>query len=101
MEEKSNNNNGLLSWRAKLAKANINITHIDFDNDLVYFDFAYRPHSGGTPKWAKTVTHLVYDTYKALYDDKPISDIREACDLEATADHLREVVLSLRKELEG
>ena len=74
-----------LSWRAQLAKANINITHIDYDNHIVYFDFAYRPHSGAPQKWVKTL-------YQYQYRDDTIESI---------ANHLSIMVLSLRKELEG
>ena len=74
-----------LSWRARLAKLNINITHIDYDNHMVYFDFAYRPYSGAQQKWAKTL-------YQYQYKDDS---------MESITDHLRNIVLSLRKELEG
>ena len=73
-----------LSWRAKLAKSNINITHIDYDHGALYFDFAYRPYSGAAQKWAKTLTWL----------DTPV-------DMEKVADQLRDRVTELRKELEG
>ena len=76
-----------LSWRARLAKANINITHIDFANNIVYYDFAYRPYGGANPKWVKTLTALIW--------------VGKDIDWEKTADRLREETLSLRKELEG
>ena len=74
-----------LSWRAKLAKANINITHIDYEHHVVYFDFAYRPYSGTPQRWVKTL-------YQYQYKDDSIESI---------TDHLRIIVLSLRKELEA
>ena len=40
--------------RTKLIKSNINIKHIDFDNNVLYFDFSYRPHSGAMQKWSST-----------------------------------------------
>ena len=72
-----------LSWRGALAKSNINITHIDYDNQVVYFDFAYRPHSGAPQKWVKTLDGLKTDeTWKEL------------------AERIQKLVLVLRKELE-
>lgn len=73
-----------MSWRARLAKSNINITHIDYDHGIIYFDFAYRPYSGTPQKWAKTFAWL----------DLPV-------DMEKVTDQLRDKVTDLRKELEG
>lgn len=79
-----------LSWRARLAKSNINITNIDWDNNLLYYDFAYRPYSGAPQRWGKTVTAAIFYT-----------GVKEDIDWEATADRLKDEVLALRKELEG
>lgn len=84
-----------LSWRAKLAKLNINITGVDLEHNILFYDFAYRPFSGATPKWVKTTTTPIIDTYKAI-NNKELS-----VDWEATANKLRGEVLELRKELEG
>jgi hypothetical protein len=72
-----------LSWRARLAKSNINITYIDHDNGILYFDFAYRSAPGKPQKWAKTFAW-----------------IEEPVDWEQLTDTLRDKVLNLRKELE-
>lgn len=84
-----------LSWQAKLAKLNINITNVDVDNNILFYDFSYRPFSGASPKWVKTTTTPIMDTYQALEEGTP------TVDWEATTDKLRKEVLELRKELEG
>ena len=73
-----------LSWRARLLKSNINITRIDYDYKTIYFDFAYRPYSGGTQKWGKSF----------MWYEEPL-------DWGHFADALKLKVLELRKELEG
>lgn len=73
-----------LSWRARLAKSNINITNIDYDHQTVYFDFSYRPYPGAAQRWSKSF---------AWYE--------EPVDWSHFADALRLKVLELRKELEG
>lgn len=73
--------NNDLSWRAKLAKANINIKNMH--GGIVYFDFAYRPYAGANQKWASTI-------YWPGPDDT----------IEVVAHEIRELVLDLRKELE-
>ncbi len=71
-----------LSWRAKLAKSNINILNID--DQRWFYEFMYHPRAGQT-KWCKTY----YETYGVERDPKWIAgDIEKA-------------VLALRKELEG
>lgn len=72
-----------LSWRAKLAKSNINVTYLDFDNGVIYFDFAYRVAPGKPQKWVKSFAWF----------EEPI-------DWGVLADELRDKVLNLRKELE-
>lgn len=72
-----------LSWRAKLAKSNINIKYIDYGSNKIYFDFSYRPRSGAPMKWASTFDGIGAETYSAL------------------AERLCGLVLELRKELEG
>lgn len=79
-----------LSWRARLLKSNINITNIDWDNNLLYYDFAYRPHSGAPQRWGKTVTAAIF-----------YPGVKEDIDWEATVSRIKDEVLSLRKELEG
>lgn len=70
------------SWRLALLKAGINITNIDFENDLVYFDFAYRPSPGGPRVWGKSVA-VVPD----ITGDTIVAVVKNA-------------VLNFRKELE-
>lgn len=72
-----------LSWRARLAKSNINIKYIDYENDKIYFDFSYRSKPGAPMKWASTFDGIGTGTYSAL------------------AERLCGLVLELRKELEG
>lgn len=75
-----------LSWRARLAKRNINILHIDStskNNTLWFYEFMYHPRPGQV-KWCKTY-------YEARGGDSP----------EYTAARLEAEVLALRKELEG
>lgn len=72
------------TWQSKLLKAGINITHIDTDNNYVYFDFAYRPTPGGARVWGKSVL-----------------DATEFDSWEAMTEELKNLVLKLRMELEG
>lgn len=76
-----------LSWRARLAKSNINILKIDIVKDAnvryrLYYEFTYHPKPG-TFKWCKT------------YMD---TDLEEPDDIFRS---LQDEVLSLRKELEA
>ena len=71
------------SWRLALLKAGINITNIDFEQDLVYFDFAYRPNPGGPRVWGKSVAVVLPD----ITGETIVSTVKEA-------------VLNFRKELE-
>lgn len=72
------------SWRARLAKSNINVINIDKENKILYLEFSYRSAPGRPPRWAKTFCH--YRT--PLYWTK-------------AADEIREHILELRKELEA
>lgn len=93
MEEK-------LSWRARLAKSNINILNIDrLDNDRafdVFFEFMYHPKPGQT-KWCKTVLTV-------LGQEVELGE-GEWERLQVTGDdivkELQSEVLALRKELEA
>lgn len=71
------------SWQVDLVRSGINITNLDVENRLVYFDFAYRPRSGGARVWGKSV--MKHSTYKFT----------------ELADELKAFVLEMRKELEG
>ena len=70
-----------LSWRAKLAKSNINI--LDAHDNTVFLEFTYHPKPG-TFKWCKTM--YPYE-----------SNVR----MDSLADGILSKVLELRKELEG
>lgn len=69
-----------LSWRARLARHNINILNID--DERWYYEFMYHPYSGST-KWCKTFLD-------ASTSDSP----------EETARVLEQEVARLRRELE-
>ena len=70
-----------LSWRARLARKNINILNID--DERWYYEFMYHPRPGQT-KWCKTF----YSTHKGR-------------DSELVARDIEAEVLDLRKELES
>lgn len=72
-----------LSWRARLAKSNINILSVD--QNKWYIEFTYHPRPG-TFKWCKTFFSFPPETRE------PEKEL---------AQELLELVLSLRKELEG
>ncbi len=86
-----------LSWRARLAKSNINILNIVWsDSDSfadVYYEFMYHPKHGQT-KWCKTVSRVSGEYADECGVQLPVtsSDI---------LDSLTRDTLSLRKELEG
>lgn len=84
-----------MSWRAKLAKSNINILNID--EDRWYYEFMYHPRPGQT-KWCKTYYTLRsgVDTSYSEFTHKYYMG-----DPEAIANNVMKEVLSLRKELEG
>ena len=81
-----------LSWRARLAKANINI--LSMDRRRVYIEFTYHPRPG-IFKWCKTVVENRY----------PLSEAGAAQEYEdfqeMNAQYILDDVLALRKELEG
>lgn len=71
-----------LSWRAKLAKSNINI--LGAKDDMLFVEFTYHPNGSGSFRWCKTYFYV---------PDGWVSD--------KVADRLLSEVLSLRKELEN
>lgn len=83
MEEKT------ISWRAKLAKSNINI--LDLRDNKVFLEFTYHPRPG-TFKWCKTY-------FRAPYRRPELGE--ESLSSEDLAAYILEQVLTLRKELEG
>ena len=70
-----------LSWRARLARSNINI--LDMHDGMVFFEFTYHPKPG-TFKWCKTLMSL-----QGMTNNNDL------------ADGVIDEVLALRKELEG
>lgn len=69
-----------LSWRARLARTNINILNID--DERWYYEFMYHPYDGST-KWCKTF----FETHRGREHEAVAADIE------------REVA-RLRRELE-
>ena len=72
------------SWQVDLVRSGINITNLDVENRLIYFDFAYRPRSGGQRVWGKSFMEI----------QKPKKWVD-------AAEELRDFVRALREELEG
>lgn len=81
-----------LSWRARLAKSNINILNIDKDRWVVEFTYHPKP---GVFKWCKTLMRSPYDISEAG-DQQEYDDLQEL-----SAQYVLDEVLKLRKELEG
>ena len=71
-----------LSWRAKLAKSNINI--LDIHDHIAFVEFTYHPYSGGPFKWCKTAFPF-----------------RDGMRVEDLAESIAKEVSALRKEMEG
>lgn len=84
-----------LSWRARLAKSNINILNID--DERWYYEFMYHPRPGQT-KWCKTYYKLI-DGIDTNYSQ--VTQKFYMCDPEVIANNVLKDALSLRKELEG
>ena len=76
-----------MSWRARLAKSNINILNIE--GKRWYYEFMYHPYRGQT-KWCKTYLDVPFDSEYATEGDNDYN-----------ARELQKEVLKLRKELEG
>ena len=85
-----------LSWRARLAKSNINILNID--NHRWYYEFMYHPKPGQT-KWCKTY-YMVPDRVEVPEAD-PVHWIKLSYDENDIAEAILAEVLKLRKELEA
>lgn len=85
-----------LSWRAKLAKSNINILGVD--KDRWFYEFMYHPKYGQT-KWCKTYYKVPFNI---VVPDDPVKWYRELeNDEEKIAEGIKKEVLRLRKELEA
>ena len=94
-----------LSWRARLAKSNINILSVTLlktsqgITNRWYVEFTYHPKPG-TFKWCKTYIDIppVYDTYATAVTN---SLVQEEMSTDDMAQIILDRVLELRKELEG
>lgn len=82
-----------MSWRARLAKSNINILNID--EDRWYYEFMYHPHHGQT-KWCKTF----YEVDVKGIECSPSGAHLRMESPELIAENILSEVLKLRKELE-
>lgn len=87
-----------LSWRAKLAKSNINILNID--EDRWYYEFMYRPRPGQV-KWSKTFYEPKVGSWRIDMDKKEFVECEPEYSPSIIAAKILEEVLKLRKELEG
>lgn len=70
-----------VSWRARLAKSNINI--LDIHDCMIFVEFTYHPKPG-VFKWCKTAYQF-----------------NDLMNMEELAEAITDDILSLRKELEG
>jgi hypothetical protein len=84
-----------MSWRARLAKSNINILNID--DERWYYEFMYHPKYGQT-KWCKTYYKVPKNVDVPEAD--PVQWIKTAPNEEDIASYIQSEVLKLRKELE-
>lgn len=84
-----------LSWRARLAKSNINILNID--DERWYYEFMYHPYPSQT-KWCKTYFDIPH-SYQ-VPDEDPVKWVKQMSSSEEIARRLQAEVLKLRKELE-
>lgn len=85
-----------LSWRARLAKSNINILNID--DERWYYEFMYHPRPGQV-KWCKTYYRVPEKVDVPEAD--PVQWIKSTPDEKDIAAAISAEVLRLRKELEG
>lgn len=95
-----------LSWQAQLAKSNINITGVQYNPNhktcVVCFEFPYHPKPGQV-KWIKTAEEFIgvnaniNELKKLMEDNKDLPPVY----LHNLVPAIKNIVLSLRKELEG
>lgn len=92
-----------LSWRAKLARSNINILNIEWSDDRmtaeVFFEFMYRPYNGQI-KWCKTWVPVAGRLVKDPDDPDGIGSIQMEVSGDDICGTLKQMTLELRKELE-
>ena len=85
-----------LSWRAKLAKSNINI--LDAHDDHIFVEFTYHPKPG-VFKWCKTMFET--PSKKVVPEKDPVLWYKVPMSKEEVAQEILDRVLELRKELEN
>lgn len=96
--------NDNLSWRARLAKSNVNILKIELiktDHGVVqrwFFEFTYHPRPG-VFKWCKTYLDVL--PVVEVDDNDPIHWQYKDKTAGEAAQEVMDGVLTLRKELEG
>lgn len=92
-----------LSWRAQLARSNINILNVNWSDDkmtaVVFFEFMYRPYNGSI-KWCKTWTPVAGKLVPNPNDPDGIEYDQMEVSGDDVCEELRRVTLELRKELE-
>lgn len=92
-----------LSWRAQLARSNINILNIKWSDDKmtaeVFFEFMYRPYNGSI-KWCKTWAPVAGKLVPDQNDPDGIEYNQMEVSGDDICDTLRQMTLKLRKELE-
>lgn len=92
-----------LSWRAKLARSNINILNIEWSDDRmtaeVFFEFMYRPYNGSI-KWCKTWAPVAGSLAPDPNDPDGIDAVQMEVSGDNICDTLKQMTLKLRKELE-
>lgn len=86
-----------MSWRAKLAKSNINI--LDIHDGKIFLEFTYHPKAG-VFKWCKT-TFEFPETEVVVPEDDPVKWVKVPVDESDRVQQILDEVLELRKELEG
>lgn len=86
-----------LSWRARLARRNINILGVD--QSRWYYEFMYHPYPGQT-KWCKTF-HPIPEAIATDPEAETETGTETETETETIARDIEAEVLALRKELEG
>lgn len=94
-----------LSWQAQLAKSNINITGVQYNQNhktcVVCFEFPYHPKPGQV-KWLKTADEFIGVNANTEELEKVIESGKlPIVYLHDLVPAIKSRVLSLRKELEG
>lgn len=94
-----------LLWQLELAKANIHITSVQYNANhkacVICFEFPYHPKPGQV-KWFKTAEEFLgFKPNKENFDKIVESGELPIVYLHNLVPSLKNIVLALRKELEG